>query len=171
MMKINLLILWIDSFSLSLLIRLVPAPGRRDIKLLREPNFKMDSNCPRKSLMVNYPFLTFYRSLAWSLTETTSLTFSTNCLMSPSPKSLLMKDKASKDYKSSKCSPSPTKMMGLWVAATADRAPPPLECPSILVMMTLPTLTAFLKASAWAKHCCPIELSMTKMMLSGLTAF
>jgi hypothetical protein len=38
--------------------------------------------------------------------------------------------------------------MGLFVAATADKAPPPLECPSILVMITLPTLTAFLKAYA-----------------------
>lgn len=38
--------------------------------------------------------------------------------------------------------------MGLFVAATADKAPPPLECPSILVIITLPTLTAFLKAYA-----------------------
>jgi hypothetical protein len=39
-------------------------------------------------------------------------------------------------------------IIGLLVAATADNAPPPRECPSILVIMTLPTLTAFLKAYA-----------------------
>jgi hypothetical protein len=67
-------------------------------------------------------------------------------LISPSPKSLLINDKASKGYKFSKCYPSPMNMIGLFVAATADKAPPPLECPSIFVMMTEPTLTAFLKA-------------------------
>jgi hypothetical protein len=36
-------------------------------------------------------------------------------------------------------------------------------------MITLPTLTAFLKACAWAKHCWPIELSMTKIISSGDT--
>ena len=61
-----------------------------------------------------------------------------------------MNDKASKGYKFSKCYPSPMKMIGLLVAATADNAPPPFECPSILVMITEPTLTAFLKAYAWA---------------------
>lgn len=59
-----------------------------------------------------------------------------------------MKDSGLNCSKLSTCSPSPMKIMGLWVAATADKAPPPLVCPSILVMMTLPTLTAFLKAYA-----------------------
>lgn len=40
-------------------------------------------------------------------------------------------------------------MIGLLVAATAESAPPPFECPSILVMITDPTFTAFLNASAW----------------------
>lgn len=57
-----------------------------------------------------------------------------------------MKDAALKGYKFSKCSPSPIKIIGLLVAATADKAPPPFECPSIFVITTLPTLTAFLKA-------------------------
>ncbi len=33
----------------------------------------------------------------------------------------------------------PMKVMGLLVAATAERAPPPLAWPSSLVMMTWPT--------------------------------
>ena len=40
--------------------------------------------------------------------------------------------------------------MGDFVAATAESAPPPFECPSIFVIITLPTFTAFLKAYAWA---------------------
>ena len=101
--KMNRLILKMDSFSLSLLIRLVPAPGSKDMKLFKDLNFKMDSNWARRSLIVNSPFLTFSSSLAWSLTETTSLTFSTNCLMSPYPRSLLIKERASKGSRSSKC--------------------------------------------------------------------
>ncbi len=41
-------------------------------------------------------------------------------------------------------------MIGLFVAATADSAPPPLACPSNFVIITLPTLTAFLNAYACA---------------------
>jgi len=47
--------------------------------------------------------------------------------MSPYPKSLFMKESASKGYKFSKCYPSPIKIIGLLVAATADKAPPPFE--------------------------------------------
>lgn len=43
----------------------------------------------------------------------------------------------------------PMNTIGLCVAATAESAPPPLAWPSSLVMMTLPTFTAFLNASAW----------------------
>ena len=39
----------------------------------------------------------------------------------------------------SKFSPVPMKMIGAWVAATADNAPPPFACPSNFVMMTEPT--------------------------------
>lgn len=38
--------------------------------------------------------------------------------------------------------------MGDSVAATAESAPPPLACPSNFVIITDPTLTAFLNASA-----------------------
>jgi len=39
-------------------------------------------------------------------------------------------------------------MIGLSVAATALREPPPFACPSSFVMITLPTSTAYLKARA-----------------------
>ena len=41
-----------------------------------------------------------------------------------------MKRLAWNGSKSSKCSPVPMKVMGLLVAATADKAPPPLALPS-----------------------------------------
>lgn len=57
-------------------------------------------------------------------------------------------DWGSKGSKSSKCSPVPIKIMGEFVAETADIAPPPLACPSNFVIMTLPTFTALQKANA-----------------------
>jgi hypothetical protein len=89
-------------------------------------------------------------------------------LMSPMPSSLEMKDLALNGSRSSKCSPvpydithpwtagqavitygsteiwvhqdvhAPRKTMGALVAATADRAPPPLAWPSSLVITTEP---------------------------------
>ena len=53
-----------------------------------------------------------------------------------------MKFPASKGSNSSKCSPVPIKIIGLYVAATALKAPPPFACPSNLVIMTEPTDTA-----------------------------
>jgi hypothetical protein len=81
---------------------------------------------------------------------TASLTVENNLEISPSPRSLFINELASKGSKSSKCSPRPMKIIGLSVAATADKAPPPLfvSPPSSFVMMTLPTLTVFLKARA-----------------------
>lgn len=38
--------------------------------------------------------------------------------------------------------PVPMKLIGDLVAATADSAPPPFACPSILVTMTCPTCRA-----------------------------
>lgn len=108
----NFLIFRMLYFSLSLLIRLVPTPGNRDIKELREPSLRIDSNWPLRSLMLNSPFFTFSKSLACVSGVTTSVTFCINCLISPSPSNLLMKDSASKGSKSSKCYPSPKNMMG-----------------------------------------------------------
>jgi hypothetical protein len=55
---------------------------------------------------------------------------------SPRPSSLLIKLFGLKDSNSSKCSPVPIKTIGLYVAATAERAPPPFAFPSSLVTIT-----------------------------------
>jgi hypothetical protein len=57
---------------------------------------------------------------------TTSLTVSNSLAISPKPSNLLIKLYGSNYSNSSKCSPKPIKIMGLSVAATADKAPPPL---------------------------------------------
>ncbi len=64
------------------------------------------------------------------------------------PNSRLIKDPASNYSKSSKCSPVPINVIGDSVAATADKAPPPLACPSNFVIITEPTFIAFLNAKA-----------------------
>jgi len=51
-----------------------------------------------------------------------------------------------------KISKVPIKMIGLCVAATAAKAPPPFACPSNLVTITAPTGTASLKAWALRKE-------------------
>ena len=60
----------------------------------------------------------------------------------------MTKTLASKGYKSSKCSPLPKKIMGLYVAATALSAPPPFAWESSFVIIMLPTGTAFLNPKA-----------------------
>jgi hypothetical protein len=55
----------------------------------------------------------------------------------------LTKLEASKVSKSSKCSPVPKKIIGLCVAATALREPPPFAWPSNLVIITDPTYSIF----------------------------
>jgi len=76
----------------------------------------------------------------------TSFTVSINLPISPTPSSLFTKLCAEKLSKSSKCSPVPIKIIGESVAETAEIAPPPLACPSNLVIITEPTSTLFLKA-------------------------
>ena len=90
--------------------------------------------------------------------------------MSPIPSSLETKPLASNLSNSSTCSPTPTKVMGDCVAATAEMAPPPLAWPSILVTITLPTFTLALKALAWSAALWPMCESMTKTTSSGSTA-
>lgn len=46
--------------------------------------------------------------------------------ISPIPSNRFIKDFASNDSKSSKCSPVPINIIGLSVAETADKAPPPI---------------------------------------------
>lgn len=71
-----------------------------------------------------------------------------NFPISPIPNNLLTNEDASNYSNSSKCSPVPINIIGLSVAVTADNAPPPFACPSNLVIITDPTLTAYLKAKA-----------------------
>ena len=101
-------------------------------------------NCDWKSLRekspVSKPFYAF-KSIA-------SDTVVIIPFRSPNPSNRLIKLYALNGSKSSKCSPVPIKIIGLSVAATALRAPPPLACPSSLVIITEPTLTAFLNANA-----------------------
>ena len=85
------------------------------------------------------------------------------------PSSLLTKLLVLNSSKSSMCSPVPTNIMGDLVAATALSAPPPLACPSSLVMMTLPTFTASRNALAWSLAACPMELSIQNTTSSGDT--
>jgi len=82
--------------------------------------------------------------------EIASLTLFMRPPRSPRPRSLLIKPPASKGSRSSKCSPVPMKITGDSVAATAERAPPPLAWPSSFVMITEPTLIVLLKARAWS---------------------
>lgn len=66
--------------------------------------------------------------------------------------------------------PSPIKMTGDPVAATAERAPPPFAWPSSLVMMTAPTSTFSLKAFAWPSQAWPMDASITNTIWFGSTA-
>ena len=81
-----------------------------------------------------------------------------------------MKLFASNTSKSFTCSPVPIKTIGDSVAATALSAPPPLACPSSLVMITDPILTARLNAVAWSDTAWPIVESITNIISLGLTA-
>ena len=79
-----------------------------------------------------------------------------------------MKLPGSNYSKSSKCSPVPIKTIGLFVAATAERAPPPFAWPSNFVTITYPTLIVSWKAFAYSKHAWPILPSITKIEVSGV---
>lgn len=97
---------------------------------------------------MNFPFIILLTKFPYSSKFTTSVTFSINFFMSPIPNNLLMKLSGSNFSRSSNYSPVPIKVIGLSVAATAERAPPPFACPSNFVIITLPTFTHDLKALA-----------------------
>jgi hypothetical protein len=117
--------------------------------------------------MENLPFIKSAYSFSWVLTGIALVTVFMSDLRSPRPRSLLMKDSGSNISRSSNDSPVPKKIIGEPVAATAERAPPPLACPSSLVMMTEPTSTASLKAYAYSVNACPIDPSITKTVSAG----
>uniref|UniRef100_A0A147BFC8 Putative secreted protein n=1 Tax=Ixodes ricinus TaxID=34613 RepID=A0A147BFC8_IXORI len=125
MMVMSFFSLPIDSCSLPLVMKSLLKPGIMPMIWLKGPIFMMFWNCSYMSRSVNSPCFSF--SISSSLSSSfSSFTLSMRPSMSPMPSSLLMKGFTLKGSKSSMCSPVPMKMIGLCVAATALRAPPPL---------------------------------------------
>lgn len=79
-----------------------------------------------------------------------------------------MKREGMKDSMSSVFSPVPMNFIGAPVAATAERAPPPLADPSNFVTNIAPMGVASWKAFACISACCPIVPSITRITSSGL---
>mmetsp|Transcript_18099 Transcript_18099/g.44911 ORF Transcript_18099/g.44911 Transcript_18099/m.44911 type:complete len:202 (+) Transcript_18099:1225-1830(+) len=147
-----------------------PIPGIIDITADMGPIFWMLANwsynmrmvkCPCASLSIRSP-----PSWSWGMK---SWILSMKPVQSPRPSRRDTNGLVSKGSNSSTCSPVPMKMIGDWVAATAEMAPPPLACPSSLVMITDPTSTVALNARAWSCAACPMLESMTKIVMSGCT--
>mmetsp|Transcript_48811 Transcript_48811/g.116190 ORF Transcript_48811/g.116190 Transcript_48811/m.116190 type:complete len:324 (-) Transcript_48811:539-1510(-) len=168
MMVMNFLKRAWDSCSRPLVI-IALIPGIMLITLPRGPIFMTFWNCSYMSRSVNTPWESFWYS-SGCLSSPASLIAFISPPTSPSPSSRDTNDRTSKVSKSSKCSPVPMNTIGDSVAATAESAPPPLAWPSSLVMITDPTLTAFLNASAWSWAACPIDESSTNTTSSGWTA-
>eukprot|EP00732_Lithocolla_globosa_P006552 Lithocolla_globosa_v1_NODE_7694_length_913_cov_4.515152.p2 type:complete len:150 gc:universal NODE_7694_length_913_cov_4.515152:248-697(+) len=123
------------------------SPGIMPITWLMGPIERIIWNCSYMSRKLNCPCSSFFmRSLFWS--SLSSCTFSIKPVMSPQPSKRETNDLTTNGSRSWMCSPVPMKMMGLSVAATALRAPPPFAWPSIFVRMVAPTPTACLKALA-----------------------
>ena len=76
------------------------------------------------------------------LASITSSALSSNVCKSPIPSNLEMNLSGSRVSNASNPSPVPTKIIGAFVTATADRAPPPFAEPSNLVKITPLTPTA-----------------------------
>mmetsp|Transcript_1904 Transcript_1904/g.5329 ORF Transcript_1904/g.5329 Transcript_1904/m.5329 type:complete len:216 (-) Transcript_1904:643-1290(-) len=145
-------------------------PGNEFMMLLSGPIFITAWNCSRISRRVHCPDARRFIISAPSRSTSASFIFSMRPAMLPLPSSRDTKAFTSKSSKSSMCSPVPMWMIGALVAATADKAPPPLACPSSLVMITDPTATFSLKARAWSCAACPMDESMTKTTSLGSVA-
>mmetsp|Transcript_6823 Transcript_6823/g.12149 ORF Transcript_6823/g.12149 Transcript_6823/m.12149 type:complete len:367 (-) Transcript_6823:573-1673(-) len=144
-------------------------PGIMPSTLCMGPSFIMFWNCSYKSLRVNLPLARFSSISCLRSPETPSCSCASRPPRSPNPSSFETNPRASNGSRSSKCSPSPRKMMGLLVAATALRAPPPLAWPSSFVITHAPTSTAALNPSACSWMAWPWVASITKTTLSGST--
>mmetsp|Transcript_2391 Transcript_2391/g.5520 ORF Transcript_2391/g.5520 Transcript_2391/m.5520 type:complete len:293 (-) Transcript_2391:815-1693(-) len=90
------------------------------------PIFWRLRNCSYKSRKENLPLDSFLRSSGCLSRGITSVMLWKRPLRSPMPRRRETNDCGSKVLNSSKCSPVPKKMMGEFVAATAESAPPPL---------------------------------------------
>ncbi len=87
--------------------------------------------------------------------------------MSPMPSMRCAILAASNSSKSSRCSPTPTSLIGTPVAALTARAAPPRASPSSLVNIT-PVIPAFsLKACATLTPSCPVMASTTSKTSCG----
>mmetsp|Transcript_16435 Transcript_16435/g.41911 ORF Transcript_16435/g.41911 Transcript_16435/m.41911 type:complete len:222 (+) Transcript_16435:230-895(+) len=123
-------------------------PGKEFMMLESGPIFITAWNCSRMSRSVHCPDARRFIISAPSRSTSASFIRSISPAMLPLPSRRDTKAFTSKSSKSSICSPVPMWMIGACVAATAESAPPPLACPSSLVMMQLPTFTFSLKAFA-----------------------
>mmetsp|Transcript_12342 Transcript_12342/g.39116 ORF Transcript_12342/g.39116 Transcript_12342/m.39116 type:complete len:220 (-) Transcript_12342:1123-1782(-) len=164
----RLIFAWL-SFSRPLGMRSELKPGIMLITCPIGPILRMLANCSYRIRMENLPSASFSSSSGCWSCGITSWILSMNPDQSPRPSSLLTNGLVSKISNSSMCSPVPMKMIGDFVAATADSAPPPLACPSIFVTITAPTSTVWRKALAWSCAAWPIDESITKIVWSGLT--
>mmetsp|Transcript_2322 Transcript_2322/g.7220 ORF Transcript_2322/g.7220 Transcript_2322/m.7220 type:complete len:204 (-) Transcript_2322:647-1258(-) len=145
-------------------------PGIISTSLLTEPSLVTFSRCEYMSRIVKAPsWKRVYSSLFVSMLASLS-----DCMRpetSPKPSIFDTNDVGLNISNSSKCSPVPMKTTGEPVAATAERAPPPLAFwLSSFVMMTEPTLTLPLNSLACSCSAWPLVASMTYTMSCGLTA-
>mmetsp|Transcript_6249 Transcript_6249/g.9555 ORF Transcript_6249/g.9555 Transcript_6249/m.9555 type:complete len:261 (-) Transcript_6249:758-1540(-) len=143
MTVINRLILCCDASSLPSPIKFLN-PGIMLITLPNEPRFMSVWNWSYISRNVNSPPFDVIFCTSFSCDSITLLSsmISLRPWRFPMPSSWSTKALVSNLSNWSMCSPVPMKVIGLPVAATALRAPPPLACPSSLVMIIDPTSTA-----------------------------
>ena len=132
----NFLILSVDSFSWPLGIMFALKPGIMPTTFPRLPMFNTDWNWSLISLRVNFPALIYSIICFCYFSPIASYTVFISPAISPRPSNRRTKPLASNGSKSSKCSPVPRKIIGLSVAATALKEPPPFALPSNFVMMT-----------------------------------
>ncbi len=117
------------------------------------------SSCLYISRSVNLPLSMALTSI--SSAETASSARSTSAFKSPIPSSRDMNPSGLNRSRSSIVSPLPMKTIPLCVSATAERAPPPLAVPSILVTRTPSIPIASWNRRACSLACCPSAASIT----------
>mmetsp|Transcript_50913 Transcript_50913/g.84377 ORF Transcript_50913/g.84377 Transcript_50913/m.84377 type:complete len:213 (-) Transcript_50913:747-1385(-) len=125
-------------------------PGNWFMMFERGPILSTAWNCSLMSRKVHWPDVSRFiiSGACFSRSTSACFIFSIRPAILPLPSMRLTKDLTSKSSKSSMCSPVPMWVIGAPVAATAERAPPPLACPSSFVTITEPTVTLFLNAVA-----------------------
>ncbi len=128
------------------------------------------SNCSYMSVKVNLPLRMAFAFLSGT-SISASRTFSKSVSRSPIPNNLATKRDGMNGSMSCIFSPVLMNFIGAPVAATAERAPPPLAEPSSFVTKIEPIGVALLKALACTMACWPIVPSMTSIISSGSIFF